>query len=124
MVLKDVVSITKQGIAQLTAAGFYSADTPELTETDVTALVELGKSLENYDKAADIFLGALVDVLTTMRIDSRAYSAVLPSLFVDTYEWGGFREHVVVGLSDILNDEMYPIDYFLTYSGLYLLIHV
>lgn len=116
MKLVDVVNVTKQGIAQLTAAGFYSADTPELTETDVTALAELGKSLENYDKAADIFLGALVDVLTTMRIDSRAYSAVLPSLFVDTYDWGGFREHVIVGLSDILNDEMYPINGFINYT--------
>ena len=115
MTIKDVVSITKSGIAQLTANNFYSAETPELTETDVTALAELGKSLENYDKAADIFVGALVDVLTTMRIDSRAYSAVLPSLFVDTYEWGGFREHVIVGLSDILNDEMYPIGGFINY---------
>ena len=115
MTIKDVVNITKSGIAQLTANNFYSAETPELTETDVTALAELGKSLENYDKAADIFVGALVDVLTTMRIDSRAYSAVLPSLFVDTYEWGGFREHVIVGLSDILNDEMYPIGGFINY---------
>lgn len=115
MTIKDVVSITKSGIAQLTANNFYSAETPVLTETDVTALAELGKSLESYDKAADIFVGALVDVLTTMRIDSRAYSAVLPSLFVDTYEWGGFREHVIVGLSDILNDEMYPIGGFINY---------
>ena len=115
MTIKDVVDITKSGIAQLTANNFYSAETPELTETDVTALAELGKSLENHDKAADIFVGALVDVLTTMRIDSRAYSAVLPSLFVDTYEWGGFREHVIVGLSDILNDEMYPLGGFINY---------
>ena len=115
MKIKDVVNITKSGIAQLTANNFYDAKTPELTETDVTALVELGKSLETYDKAADIFVGALVDVLTSMRIDSRAYSAVLPSLFVDTYEWGGFREHVIVGLSDILNDEMYPIGGFINY---------
>lgn len=115
MTIKDVVNITKSGIAQLTANNFYNAETPELTETDVTALAELGKSLENYDKAADIFVGALVDVLTTMRIDSRAYSAVLPSLFVDTYEWGGFREHVIVVLSDILNDEMYPLGGFINY---------
>lgn len=115
MTLKDVVSITKSGISQLIGANYYDAETPELTETDVTALAELGKSLESYDKAADIFVGALVDVLTTMRIDSRAYSAVLPSLFVDTYEWGGFREHVIVGLSDILNDEMYPIGGFINY---------
>lgn len=115
MTLTDVVSITKSGISQLIAANYYDAETPTLTETDVTALAELGKSLESYDKAADIFVGALVDVLTTMRIDSRAYSAVLPSLFVDTYEWGGFREHVIVGLSDILNDEMYPIGGFINY---------
>ena len=116
MTLVDVISVTKSGISQLIGANYYDAETPELTETDVTALAELGKSLENYDKAADIFVGALVDVLTTMRIDSRAYSAVLPSLFVDTYEWGGFREHVIVGLSDILNDEMYPIGGFINYT--------
>lgn len=116
MTLVDVINVTKSGISQLINSKFYSAETPELTETDVTALAELGKSLENYDKAADIFVGALVDVLTTMRIDSRAYSAILPSLFVDTYEWGGFREHVIVGLSDILNDEMYPINGFINYT--------
>lgn len=117
MTLVDVINVTKSGISQLINSNFYSAETPELTETDVTALAELGKSLENYDKAADIFVGALVDVLTTMRIDSRSYSAVLPSLFVDTYEWGGFREHVIVGLSDILQDEMYPINGFINYSA-------
>lgn len=116
MKLVDVISITKSCISQLIAANFYDAETPELTETDTTALVELGKSLEDYKPAADIFLGTLVDTLTKMRIDSRSYSAVLPSLFVDTYEWGGFREHVIVGLSDILDDEMYPINGFIGYN--------
>jgi hypothetical protein len=116
MKITDVISVVKSGISQLTAANFYDAETPELTETDTAALVELGHSLENHTLAADIFLGALVDTLTGMRIDSRAYSAVLPSLFVDTYEWGGFREHVVIGLSDILDDEMYPINGFIGYN--------
>lgn len=116
MKLTDVISVVKSGISQLTAANFYDAETPELTETDTAALVELGHSLENHTLAADIFLGALVDTITGMRIDSRAYSAVLPSLFVDTYEWGGFREHVVIGLSDILDDEMYPINGFIGYN--------
>lgn len=116
MKLVDVISVTKKGISQLIGANFYNAETPDLTETDSAALVELGTALESFDKAADIFLGALVDTLTTMRIDSRSYSAVLPSLFVDTYEWGGFREHVVFGLSDILNDEMYPIGGFIGYN--------
>lgn len=116
MKIVDVINVVKSGISQLTDSKYYSADTPELTETDTTALVELGHALENHRQAADIFLGALVDTLTTMRIDSRAYSPVLPSLFVDTYEWGGFREHVVIGLSDILNDEMYPINGFIGYN--------
>ena len=116
MKLVDVIDVVKSGIAQLTASNFFDAETPELTESDTTALVELGTALENYKPAADIFLGAVVDTLTTMRIDSRAYSAVLPSLFVDTYEWGGFREHVIMGLSDILDDEMYPINGFIGYN--------
>lgn len=116
MKIVDVINVVKSGISQLTAANYFSAETPELTETDTAALVELGHALEEHQLAADIFLGALVDTLTTMRIDSRAYSAVLPSLFVDTYEWGGFREHVVIGLSDILEDEMYPINGFIGYN--------
>ena len=116
MKIVDVINVVKSGISQLTANNFYNAETPELTETDTAALVELGHALEEHQLAADIFLGALVDTLTTMRIDSRAYSAVLPSLFVDTYEWGGFREHVVIGLSDILEDEMYPINGFIGYN--------
>lgn len=116
MKIVDVINVVKSGISQLTANNFYNAETPELTETDTAALVELGHALEDHQLAADIFLGALVDTLTTMRIDSRAYSAVLPSMFVDTYEWGGFREHVVIGLSDILEDEMYPINGFIGYN--------
>ena len=116
MKIVDLINVVKSGISQLTDSKFYSADTPELTETDTSALVELGHALEDHRQAADIFLGALVDTLTSMRIDSRAYSPVLPSLFVDTYEWGGFREHVVIGLSDILNDEMYPINGFIGYN--------
>lgn len=117
MKITDVISVVKSGIAQLTAANYFSAETPELTETDTAAIVELGNSLENYDKGVDIFLKACVDTLTTMKIDSRKYTAVLPSLFVDTYEWGGFREHVVMGLSDILADEMYPVNGFIDYNA-------
>lgn len=116
MKIVDVISVVKSGISQLTAANYFNAETPELTESDTTALVELGHALEEHTNATDIFLGALVDTLAAMRIDSRAYSAVLPSLFVDTYEWGGFREHVVMGLSDILEDEMYPINGFIGYN--------
>lgn len=116
MRIVDVISVVKSGISQLTTANYFNAETPELTESDTTALVELGHALEEHTNATDIFLGALVDTLAAMRIDSRAYSAVLPSLFVDTYEWGGFREHVVMGLSDILEDEMYPINGFIGYN--------
>ena len=117
MKITDVVDVIKSGISQLIAANYYDAETPVLTATDVTALAELGKSFDTYDKAADIFLGAMIDTLATMRIDSRAYSAMLPSLFVDTYDWGGFREHVIIGLSDIMNDEMYPAAGFINYNA-------
>ena len=116
MTIVDAVEVVKKGISQLIAANYYDAETPDLTATDPTALVELGHSLENHTNAPDIFLGALIDTLATMRIDSRNYNAALPSLFVDTYEWGGFREHVVFGLADILDDEMYPAGGFINYT--------
>ena len=116
MVLADVIDIVKSGISQLIAKNYYDAETPKLTATDTTALAELGHALADHTNAPDIFLNALIDRLATMRIDSRTYSAVLPNLFVDTYDWGGFREHVVIGLSDILDDEMYPTGGFINYN--------
>lgn len=116
MKLVDVISVVKSGISQLTAANYFDAETPVLTETDTAAIVELGKSFDTFEKSADIFLKACVDTLAAMKIDSRRYTAVLPSLFVDTYEWGGFREHVVFGLSEIMADEMYPTGGFINYT--------
>ena len=117
MIIKDVIDVAKSGISQLIAKNYMSAETPELTETNTAALVDLGKTFEQNTKAADIFLEAIIDKCGRMIIDSRKYVAELPSLFVDPVEWGGFVEMVVVGLSDIMTDEMYPINGFLNYSA-------
>lgn len=117
MTIKDTISVVQTGISQLIAANYMSAETPVLTETNVAALAELGKTLENTERAVDIFMGSLVDTLSGMRIESRKYAPKLPSLFVDVNEWGGFKEYSIVGLSDVLNDEMYPINGFINYSA-------
>lgn len=116
MIIKDVIDVTKSGIAQLIAAGYMSEEY-ELTETNTAVLVDLGKTIEGDIKAADIFLGAIVDKCARMVIDARKYIPELPKLFVDPIEWGGFVEHVVVGLSDIMPDEMWPLAGFINYSS-------
>ena len=116
MIIKDVIDVTKSGIAQLIAAGYMSEDY-ELTETNTAVLVDLGKTIEGDIKAADIFLGAIVDKCARMVIDARKYIPELPKLFVDPVEWGGFVEHVVVGLSDIMPDEMWPLAGFINYNS-------
>ena len=59
MKLVDVVDIVKQGISQLIDKNYYDAETPELTPTDTTALVELGHALTDHTNAPDIFLNDL-----------------------------------------------------------------
>ena len=65
MIIKDVIDVTKSGIAQLIAAGYMSEEY-ELTETNTAVLVDLGKTIEGDIKAADIFLGAIVDKCARM----------------------------------------------------------
>ena len=58
MKIVDVINVVKSGISQLTAANYFSAETPELTETDTVALEELGHALEDHQLAADIYLNS------------------------------------------------------------------
>ena len=79
-------------------------------------LVDLGKAAKSSPAATEFVYKALIDQIGKMVIESRSYTAELPSLFVDPIEWGGFVEHVQVGLSDVYDDEMWNPDGFINYA--------
>lgn len=109
---QSVVDVTKKAVAQLIASGYMGED-KAITYLDDQLIVDLGESLSISDgaisngSAADIFLKSLIGQCGKIVVDTRSYVAQLPSLYVDTMNWGLFREHVMIELSDVMIDEMW-----------------
>lgn len=118
---QNVVDVTKAAISQLVAKGYSGLpDTDaEITYLDDQYIVDLGEALTltgddfAINSPADIFFKALLSQIGKVVIDNRSYVAQLPSLFVDTMNWGLFREQVLIELSDVMVDEMWNPDGFI-----------
>ena len=108
----NTLNVTKAAIAQLTASGYMSAD-EELTALDDQYIVDLGKKLDIQDgditngTPADMFFKALMGQMGKIVTETRSYVAQLPSLFVDTFNWGIMSEYITIELSDVMVDEMW-----------------
>ena len=103
----NALTVTKNAIAQLTAKGYMDSTQVTLTALDDHQIVDLGTTVNNMTNGTDLFVKALVGAMGKLIIDDRKYVAMLPKLFVDTYNWGAFCEAVQLGLDDVLVDEMW-----------------
>lgn len=123
MKMVDVLAVTQAGLNSLIGANYFPVDTedtnPEkytLTPQDSALLVDMGEVAKSSQNAADLVFRTMIDVIGKIVIDSRSYIPELPKLFVDPIEWGGFVEHIRVGLSDVMDDEMWNPLGFINYS--------
>ena len=118
---QNTLNVTKAAIAQLTASGFMGAD-EELTALNDQYIVDLGEKLNIQDgditngTPADIFFKALLSQLGKIVVDTRSYVAQLPKLFVDPINWGLFQEQITIELSDVMIDEMWNPDGFVSWN--------
>lgn len=87
-----------------------------LVETDPTILVDMGTTIENNQNARDIVFNALLDVLDKIVFENRKYKVSMPSLYVNTREFGGMMEFVRTGLSDVMDDPMWDPEGFVNYG--------
>lgn len=120
---KNVLDVTKSAVSQLIAKGFMDEADGNLTALDDHYIVDLGEKLESAsdgsiteNSPADIMFKALLSQLGKIVIDTRSYVAQLPSLYVDPVNWGLFTEQVMIGLSDVMIDEMWNPDGFINFS--------
>lgn len=118
----NTLAVTKAAIAQLISKGYMDADY-ELDALDDTSIVELGEKIgitEDGDfeigSPADVVFKAFVGQLAKINIDNREYVASLPSLFVDPINWGVMTENVMIGLSDVMIDEMWNPDGYIPWN--------
>ena len=123
MKMVDVKAVTQAVLNQMIGAKYFpvaEGDEPAAVQNveavDSALLVDMGKVAAGSEAAADLAYKTMIDQLGKMVIESRSYVAQLPSLFVDPIEWGGFVEHVQVGLSDVYDDEMWNPEGFINYN--------
>lgn len=123
MKMVDVKAVTQAVLNQMIGAKYFpvaEGDEPaavqDVEAVDSALLVDMGEIAEGSEAAADLAYKTMLDQLGKMVIESRTYVAQLPSLFVDPIEWGGFVEHVQVGLSDVYDDEMWNPEGFINYN--------
>lgn len=122
MRMNDASAVAIAAINQLYGAGILpvadGADpsTALITELDQFTVTDIGRQVTANNNISASFISGLIDQCGKMVIESRDYIPELPSLFVDAIDWGGFVEHVHVGLSDIMTDEMWNEVGFVNYS--------
>ena len=123
MKMVDVKAVTQAVLNQMIGAQYFpvtKGDEPAAVQNvkavDSALLVDMGEVAAGSEAAADLAYKVMIDQLGKMVIESRSYVAQLPSLFVDPIEWGGFVEHVQVGLSDVYDDEMWNPEGFINYN--------
>lgn len=111
---QSTLDVTKSAISQLIAKGYMDEADGELAALDDHVIVDLGEKLGlngdgdfSVDSAPDIMFKALLAQLGKIVVDTRAYTARLPKLFVDTVNWGIMQEHINIDLSDCMIDEMW-----------------
>lgn len=118
----NTLAVTKAAIAQLISKGYMDEDYV-LDELNDTAVVELGKKIgitEDGDfevgSPADVAYKSFIGALAKINIDNREYVASLPSLFIDPINWGIMTENVMIGLSDVMIDEMWNPDGYIPWN--------
>lgn len=121
----DVVTVTQNAIAQLTASGYAGLEDFQLDALDTQHIVDLGEKLGldpdtgNFvvESTPDLFFKALLTQIGRVITDNRSYLANLPRLFVDPVNWGLMTEHVLIELSDVMIDEMWNPNGFIPWNA-------
>lgn len=122
---EEVLNVTNSAISQITGKIPGESGIAVLEALTDTAIVDLGEKLgiadENGEIAvnspADIFFKSLFGQCGKIVVDTQAYVAQLPKLFVDTHEWGIITEMIKVDLSTPMIDEMWnPLGFVSDYA--------
>ena len=103
----DVVKITQEAVAQ-TMGSDYMSEKGGLKEIESFRLADIGEDVLNSG-TVDQYVKSILTQLGKMYVDSKAYAAELPSLFIDSFEWGGYLERVYFKPQDLIQDEMYNL---------------
>lgn len=103
----DVINLTRDAVAQ-TMGDAYMESLGELDYMDSYKLVDIGRDVLGTS-TRESFSKALISLLGKMVIDERSYENDIKSIFVDSFDWGGFVERVYFTPDQIIEDDMFNL---------------
>ena len=115
MKLVDATQIVRDAIAQTMGSDYMPLIDPDTQQPisnaefgalDSQALIDIGKDVTAETTIASLNNG-LIALIGRHIIETRTYSTRLPSIYVESYDWGGFLERTRLGLGEIFDDPMY-----------------
>ena len=107
MKFQDVVELTQNAVAQTLGSNYMTKD-GKLAPLTSFNLVDVGKDVLDSG-SVDSYVKALLTQMGKMIVESKVYTAELPSLFIDSFDWGGYIERVYFSPQDLLKDDMYDL---------------
>lgn len=103
----DLVDLTKNAIAQ-TMGAQYMESLGNFGALDSYKLADVGKTVTSENTISSL-TSNLVSVIGKHVIDTRLYHTNLPSLYVESFDWGGYLQRTRYGLGDIMDDPMFNL---------------
>lgn len=103
----DVAELTQSAIAQAMGST-YMEKLGNIADLDSYKLVDVGRDVVDSG-STETFTKSLFSLIGKMYIDAREYEQDIPSIFVDSTDWGWFTERVKFEMSEIMDDPMYNL---------------
>ena len=108
MKFKDVTALTQEAVAQTLGSAYLTAADGKIKPIESFNLVDVGTDVL-ASGSVDSYVKSLLTQMGKMVIDAKRYTSELPSIFVDSFEWGGFVQRVIFSPQDLLEDNMYNL---------------
>lgn len=107
MKFEDVVSVTQKALAQA-MGDTYMEQLGDFAYLDSAKLADVGRAVSDAG-TVEKFTNSLVSLLGKFELMNNEYKKRISSLYVDSFEWGGFIERTVLDLTKIISDPMYNL---------------
>lgn len=107
MKFNDVVELTQNAVAQ-TLGSDYMGKLGTLSELSSYQLVDVGKDVIDGG-SVDSYVKTLLTQIGKLYIESREYVSELDSIYIDSFDWGGYLERVYFSPQELITDDMFNL---------------
>ena len=108
MKFETVKELTEKAVAQTLGTAYMTAEDGNIRPLESFRLADVGKDVLDSG-SVDSYVKSLLTQIGKLIIYSDKYKAEVPSLFVDSFDWGGYIERVYFSPQDIVEDDMYAL---------------